>query len=136
MALPPCPFERAILSTAFVCRTSQRQYIAEKEAVTCTQPAAQQRCKQLVAHFRQCAGFALPGLQNNKQLPHGQEMKLKAGGLNGIRSLLELAPNTPCDIKDCLDRLEAQYGQIESISCQALIRSIQAYQGRRGTGSK
>ncbi|MGD9000222.1 MAG: hypothetical protein PVF75_07390 [Granulosicoccaceae bacterium] len=85
---PPCPFERAILSTAFVCGTSQRRYIAEKEAVLCTEPAPQQRCKQLIGYFRQCAGFALPRLQAGGQLPHGQEMKLKAGGLNGICALL------------------------------------------------
>lgn len=136
MSLPPCPFERAILSTAFACHTSQRQYIAEKEAVACTEPAARQRCKQLVEHFRQCAGFALPGLQKNGQLPHGQEMKLKAGGLNGVRSLLELDESAPCDIRNCVDSLIARYTRIESVSCQPIVRSIQGYQGRRGARPK
>ena len=136
MSLPHCPFERVILSTAFVCRTSQRQYVAEKEAVACTAPFARQRCKQLVKQFRQCAKFALPELRNGDQLPHGQEMKLKTGGLKGVQELLQLDTRLPADIRDCVDALADRYLEIESAPCQPIVRAIQTYQGRRGARPK
>lgn len=131
MPLPACPFERAILSTEFSCHSSQRQYIAEKEAVACMVPAALQQCKELIRHFRQCASFALPALKKDAQLPHGQEMKLKAGGLNGICSLLELEDAVPSDIRACVDSLLLRYQHFEAVPCEPVVRSIQAYRGRR-----
>lgn len=141
MSLPACPFERVILSTAFACRRSQRRYIGEKEAIGCTDPGCRQHCKQLIGHFRECAKFALPELRHTAQTPHGQEMKLKIGGLTGVKHLLEANQPSPADaegddISDYVERLLSTCNALSTVPCELITRSIQAYRGRRGTAHK
>ncbi|MGD8741872.1 MAG: hypothetical protein PVH46_00475 [Granulosicoccaceae bacterium] len=68
----------------------------------------------------------LPHLQAGGQLPHGQGMKLKAVGLDGICTLLELEDKDTRDVWLCLDTLVAQYGQIYAIPAEPIVRSIEA----------
>ena len=82
-----CPFERAIQSTLFTCTLSRKTFIGEKENVICSEPSARQDCRALVSQLKKNARFALQLNAPGGLLTHGQEMKLKSGGLQGLQGL-------------------------------------------------
>lgn len=120
----PCPFERVILSTAFSCAAGLRRYVGEKEAISCTEPASQQRCCDLVRHLRDNAGFVLPRLRDSHVLTHAQELRLKAGGLHGVHTLLGEPPDH--DIQQMLRQLATCYPDLALLPTAPLLRAIQA----------
>lgn len=126
-----CPFERAIQSTVFVCTQSLKTYIGEKESVICSTPGARQDCLSLVSQLKKNARFALQLNAPNGLLTHGQEMKLKSGGLQGLQNL-------PCseqssDIHDLLVRAVNEFKSIEQIPYAELVKAISRYKLRQSS---
>mgnify|MGYP000415509350 CR=1 FL=1 len=124
-----CPFERAIQSTLFGCRQSQKTFIGEKESVICSNPNARQDCVALVSQLKKNARFALQLNAPNGLLTHGQEMKLKSGGLQGLQEQL---CNEQCnDVHELLTRAVTEFGHIEQLPYAELVKAISRYKLRR-----
>lgn len=124
-----CPFERAIQSTAFGCTESRKTFIGEKESVICSNLDARQDCVALVAELKKNARFALQLNVPNGLLTHGQEMKLKCGGLQGLQE-------QPCsgqsnDVHELLTCAIAEFGNIEQLPYTELVKAISRYKLRR-----
>ena len=124
-----CPFERAIQSTVFTCTQSRKTFIGEKENVICTNLDARQDCVLLVSQLKKNARFALQLNTPNGLLTHGQVMKLKSGGLQGLQEL-------PCsgqsnDVHELLTRAMAEFGNIEQLPYTELVKAISRYKRRR-----
>ncbi|MGB0723652.1 MAG: hypothetical protein ACPGU7_14775, partial [Gammaproteobacteria bacterium] len=55
----PCPFKKAIFSTVCGCSRNERLFIGDREAMSCKDILAQQRCLDLLERMREAAKFAL-----------------------------------------------------------------------------
>lgn len=126
-----CPFERAIQSTAFDCSQSRKTFIGEKESVICSNLNARQDCVSLVRQLKKNARFALQINTANGLLTHGQEMKLKSGGLRGLQALP--CSNQSSDIHDLLNRVITEFGNIEQLPYADLVKAISRYKLRRSS---
>lgn len=124
-----CPFERAIQSTVFGCTQSRKTFVGEKENVICSNLNARQDCVTLVGQLKKNARFALQLNAPSGLLTHGQEMKLKSGGLQGLQAL-------PCsgqssDVHELLTRAIEEFGNIEQLPYTELVKAISRYKLRR-----
>jgi len=129
MVADNCPFERAIQTVNFNCSQSRKTYIGEKEGVVCTNPDARQACRALVSALKKNARFALRLNSTNEVLTHGQEMKLKCGGLQGLRQNLPGHP--PDDIFEILSQAQACFESIECFPYTDIMQAVADYKLRR-----
>ena len=124
-----CPFERVILSTEFSCTESHKYFYAQKEGIACTTPPARINCQLLVDHLKQNCKFALrqATTTGGSKLTHGQEMKIKSGGLHGLQSVL----NHEADIHSLLTSAIEQYDTLDALPWDKILPSVQAYNVRK-----
>lgn len=135
----PCAFEKALLARCCACSLAQRQNIAEREAVACVAPAAQEQCAALRALLRQKAAFALKVTQAQARLPHALEMKLQCGGLQGVQLATDpeggsgqAGAGPAVDDVHALVRASAEkFGGLANLPYSAIVQSVAAYQIRR-----
>lgn len=126
-----CPFERAIQSTVFVCSQSVKTFIGEKESVVCSNPNARQDCVTLVSQLKKNARFALQTNAPHSLLTHGQEMKLKSGGLQGLQALS--CSKQSNDVHELLTLAIDEYTSIEQLPYPELVKAISRYKLRRSS---
>jgi hypothetical protein len=125
-----CPFERAIQSTVFGCAQSRKTFVGEKENVVCSNLNARQDCVTLVSQLKKNARFALQLNTPGGLLTHGQEMKLKSGGLQGLQGLS--CSGHSSDVHELLTRAIGEFGHIEQLPYAELVKAISRYKLRRG----
>jgi len=129
-----CPFERAIQTVDFGCSQSRKTYIGEKEGVVCTNLDARQDCRQLVSVLKKNARFALRLSSHNTVLTHGQEMKLKCGGLLGLRQCLNI--EDACDdIYTLINEAKKLFDDIPHFPYTDIMRVVADYKLRRSTNT-
>ena len=124
-----CPFERAIQTVHFSCRQSRKTYVGEKEGVICTNLAARQDCVALVSKLKKNARFALKMTKTTPVLTHGQEMKLKCGGLKGLQQQL-VDPVEYNDIHELISACLDQYESVENFPYEQVMRVVAEYRLR------
>jgi len=130
MASDYCPFERAVQTVHFECSQSQKTFIGEKEGIVCTNPNARFKCLELVSELKRNARFALKLAKDNTVLTHGQEMKLKCGGLQGIQQLLS-KPTSDNNIADLIQAAVSEFSSIKDLPFPKIMRVVSEYRLRR-----
>ena len=70
--------------------------------------------------------------QSGDRLPHNMEIRVQAGGLNGITALIggELTA-TVDDIRSLIKQAEAEFGSLEALPYDRIVQSVSSYQGRK-----
>lgn len=128
-----CPFERVILSTQFSCTESHKYFYAHKEGISCKNPPARINCKLLVEYLKQNSKFALKQSPSaDGKLTHGQEMKLKCGGLQGLQNIL----GTEQDIHTLVNIALKKSNELKDLPWEQLLAAVQAYKVRRGKSQR
>ena len=126
----PCIFEKALLTRCYQCQQHQRIMIAGREGMACQSVAGRQMCQRLYHQLKQHANFSLGLTQIGDTLPHGKQMKLLCGGLNGIKVLL--APDKQSDnIYQLLQTIQQHYGDLDAVPYNEVVKSVTQYQGRK-----
>jgi len=125
-----CPFERAVQTVHFSCAQSQRTFIGEKENIICTNLNARTSCIELVKLLKKNARFALKLSKHTSVLTHGQEMKLKCGGIKGIQALLN-KPASAHDIYSLIEDVISEYGALTKLPFPEIMRVVSEYRLRR-----
>ncbi len=136
-----CVFEKAVLTGRYNCEKATRTYIAEREAVGCTEPTAQKQCLRLLNLFRENAAFSLKMTHISGKLPHAREIKIQCGGLNGLLAILPNNPTTKVNsrpatvgignIYSLINTIANEYQRLDRLPLQEIIKSITAYSGRK-----
>lgn len=133
----PCQFEKAVLSSRCACSKAQRLNLAEREAVVCTLQAARLRCQALLDALHQNARFALKQAHQPDAMPHGKEMKVQCGGLQGLQAaLFPESGEGVGDIAGLVEQAVARFGGLEHLPYQEIVRAIAHYQVRKGRREK
>lgn len=125
----PCAFERIVLTRRCGCECAQRFHIAEREGVRCDSRPAYDACAGLLARLHGLARFALHLTDAAAPLPHGKELKVQGGGLEGLQRVVGDGPdvvNIRALVAGTLDR----YGDFAAIPADELVRAISSYKGR------
>ena len=130
MAADYCPFERAVQTVHFRCAQSQTVFIGEKENIVCTNLKARSCCIELVSLLKRNAQFALKLTKHTSVLTHGQEMKLKCGGIRGLQQLLN-KPTSENDIHELINEVKSQYNNLTSLPVPQIMRVVSEYRLRR-----
>jgi len=130
MATDYCPFERAVQTVHFECSESQKTFIGEKEGIVCTNLNARTKCLELISELKRNARFALKITQSNPVLTHGQEMKLKCGGLQGLQQLLSKSASDN-NIADLVQAAINEFNTIKELPFPQIMRVVSEYRLRR-----
>lgn len=127
---PGCRFGKALLARFCECDRSRRHAIAEGESVSCTEPAAAQRCAALGDALRAASVFVLrahPGAA----LPHAAELRLQWGGLQGLAQALGNPDASAVNVHALVALGEARFGAISALPYEQIVRAIAACRPRR-----
>jgi len=130
MAANYCPFERAVQTVHFSCAQSQVTFTGEKENIICTDLNARVHCVELVALLKKNARFALKFAKHTTVLTHGQEMKLKCGGIQGLQELLN-KPESENDIYKLINEALEEYNALSKLPFPQIMRVVSEYRLRR-----
>lgn len=132
----PCAFYKAVLRRCAGCSRAQKVFIAEREAVACKSPGAQQRCKAVVQVMREKALFALKLTHLEGTLPHGKEIKVECGGLLGLQAVIhpELESETVADIHGLLEAAVQKHGSADALPYSDVVKFVVHYQSRPKRG--
>jgi len=130
MAANYCPFERAVQTVHFSCAQSQVTFTGERENIICTNLNARTDCVELVSLLKKNARFALKLAKHNPVLTHGQEMKLKCGGIQGLQEILN-KPSSENDIYSLITAVLAEYRMLTELPFPQIMRVVSEYRLRR-----
>lgn len=134
-----CNFEKAVLSRRCDCICATRFYLADREGIACESPSGQDRCKRFLQLLRENARFVLKLTEISKELPHAKEIKVQHGGLLGLQRILhpDFSSYDQVDNIAGLTSLgEKQFGSLEQLPYQEILKSIASFRGRRRPRSK
>lgn len=128
----PCTFEKAVLARCVACNRSKRIQIAEREAVTCQNPASLTRCTSLHDQLRHNFSFALGVVRGDTPLPHAQEMRVQCGGLKGLQSVLNDSAEVD-DVDALLDDVLHKWENLADLPYSEVVHAAAlCYKGRHG----
>lgn len=131
----PCIYSKAVFSRYFRCSHAENFYLADRIGISCSNTDAWQCCQVLHTHLQEIAHFALKRtpLASNESLPHAQELKLQIGGLLGIQKVLIAAQHIDDmpDIQQLLQQAQQQFGDLQRLPYNQIVRSITVFQPRR-----
>lgn len=128
----PCAFQKAVLNRQCDCSLVERFNLGERECVRCTDYNAARNCWALLQLFREKGRFALGERQIPGALPHAKELRLQAGGLQGLKAALD--PDQRPRVKDIhglAGRAQATYGGLQRLPFEAVAQGIARFCGRR-----
>jgi hypothetical protein len=132
-----CVLEKALNTRTVTCSHSERFYLADREGVGCKSDAAQRRCQDLLNRMREGARFALQMTHIGGPLPHNKEIKVQAGGLQGLQALLHPERENAEQVEDVfglLNAAEQRYGGVADFPYQDMVKHITRFQGRSRRG--
>jgi len=132
-----CPFEKVILGAHAGCAMAQRFAVAERMGVECTSDLALNNCVTLIRLLRENSRFALKVTDTSAPMAFGKEMKVMAGGLIGLETVLHgTGPKQPGrpeikDIHGLISDAQAQFGSLTALPYPAIMPSVAAFQLRK-----
>lgn len=129
----PCPFEKAILQRVCACPRASKCNIAEREALNCQSPEAQEACVAFLHELRKRANFALGLKRTPGALPHAKAMKIQCGGLMGLQNTLDpFAQDVRVsDVFGLMNRALKRFQDMSNIPFDQIVREVTKYEGRR-----
>lgn len=135
----PCLFEKAVLARHCNCRFAHRFCLADREGVACRSEQGHEQCRTLLETLREKARFALQMTQVFGPLPHSKEIKVQAGGLRGLRAVLEREPPKGSGVEDVAGLTEtalSRFGAIERLPFEQIVQHIVRFEGRNRRSAK
>jgi hypothetical protein len=129
-----CPFARTIISTQNRCTHSTRYCVGERVSAACDSTAASADCTALAQLLRENARFALGVTATAGRLTFGKELKILYGGLAGLQELVStgtLVSDRVSDIHALVAGALRQYGTLQDIPYQHIVKNISAYRPAR-----
>jgi hypothetical protein len=126
----PCVFGKVILSRHCACSKVNKRYAAEREMVACSVDAEREQCNALLELLRQNSAFALKLTHVTPPLPHGPEMRVQCGGLQGLQqevvNTLEVV-----DISVLVNAARAKFGSLDNLPYSKIVQSVVSCEVRK-----
>ncbi len=119
----PCVFGKVILSQHCACSRVIKRYAAEREMVACSDELARVKCTELLDSLRQNSAFALKLTHIIPPLPHGPEMRVQCGGLQGLQREVDGAEQVT-DIAALVTAASQKFGNLENLPYSTIVQSV------------
>lgn len=126
----PCAFGKVILSRHCMCSKVVKRYAAEREMVACTVDAEREQCGELLGMLRQNSAFALKMTHITLPLPHGPEMRVQYGGLQGLQQEVD-GISEVTDISALVAAAKEKFGKLESLPYSKIVQSVVSCEVRK-----
>ncbi len=108
------------------CERAVRHLLAERETVSCDLPGAAQTCRKLHELLKEKMVFALK--LTGEPLPHGKEIRLECGGLQGIRKAL--GAEEGIGVRTLVLLSVETFGDLDSLPYPEIVKSVSSYEPR------
>lgn len=119
----PCAFGKVILSRHCACDKVVKLYAAEREMVACSVDAERERCGELLDKLRQNSAFALKLTHITMPLPHGPEMRVQYGGLQGLQQEVS-GVSEVADISALVSAAKDKFGDFDNLPFSKIVQSV------------
>lgn len=119
----PCVFGKVILSRHCACTRVNKRYAAEREMVSCADAGARVHCAELLELLRNNSLFALKLTHLTLPLPHGPEMRVQCGGLQGLQAEVDGATEVT-DIAELVAQATIKFGSLENLPYSKIVQSV------------
>ncbi len=119
----PCVFGKVILGLHCACSREHKRYAAERVMVACSDEMARVKCNELLDSLRQNSAFALKLTHVTPPLPHGPEMRVQIGGLQGLQREVDGAEQV-ADIAALVAAAQQKYGSLENLPYSTIVQSV------------
>lgn len=126
----PCAFGKVILSRHCACSNVNKRYAAEREMVACNVDAEREQCGALLDLLRQNSAFALKLTHVTPPLPHGPEMRVQCGGLQGLQQEMDGSAEV-VDISALIAAARSKYGSLENLPYSKIVQSVVSCEVRK-----
>lgn len=126
-----CPFSKAILGKWCYCPHAK---LAERCSgkMSCTRADdLKQSCHELDQAFKTNTRFILGVVNENDELTHAQLMKIRCGGLAGMKRVLGIDAAQALNVRDVIDKLTIGYGSIENFPYNEIVQDIKNFKHRK-----
>ena len=127
-----CEFEKALTNHKAKCPLARHFWLADREGYACKSEEAAVKCRQVLSKLRENSRFVLKLQEAADKLPHNMEIRVQAGGMQGIQALVKTDQDEIIeDIHGLVLQAEAKYGRLEDMPYNEIVQSVSRFQGRR-----
>lgn len=98
--------------------------------VNCNVDAERERCSELLDQLRQNSAFALKLTHVNPPLPHGPEMRVQCGGLQGLQLEVD-GSEAVLDISALVAAALAKFESLENLPYSKIVQSVVSCEVRK-----
>ena len=88
-------------------------------------------CHELDVAFKNNTRFILGLSNDNDELTHAQLMKIRCGGLAGMRRVLGIDTNELVNVRDVIDITVNEYGDIDNFAYNEIVQDIKNFKHRK-----
>ena len=127
-----CEFEKALTNHKAKCPFARHFWLADREGYACKSEEAAEKCREILKNLRENSRFVLKLQETADKLPHNMEIRVQAGGVQGIQALLNTDQGETIEnIHGLLQQAETQYGCLENMPYNEIVQSVSRFQGRK-----
>jgi len=127
-----CVFEKTLTNNQAKCSLSKHFCLADREGYSCKDVESSLKCAELLVYLRKKSVFVLKLRNIDGPLPHNMEIRVQAGGVEGLAKLLDTeAAETINDINVVVNKVISKFGSLGDLPYSEIIQSVEQFQGRR-----
>lgn len=144
-----CVFEKALTSNQAKCAQSKHFCLADREGYACSDKEYSIKCAEFLEKLRKSSVFALKLRNVSGPLPHNMELRVQAGGINGLTKLNQeklsqerssqekpdkaepQVDEIPTGINDIINRSIERFGSLNDLPYSQIIQSVVQFRGRQ-----
>lgn len=133
LAAVRCEFEKALTNNLCKCSLSKHFWLADREGYACKFEENAAKCDELLKKVREKSRFLLKLQQTGGPLPHNMEIRVQAGGIEGLQKSLhpERIDQKVEDIADIVREALSVYGSMDELPYSKIVQSVAATKVRR-----
>jgi len=126
-----CPFSKPILGRWCQCEHSK---LADRCSgkLSCTRKDdLKESCLELDEAFKINTRFILGVIDSDTELTHAQLMKIRCGGLLGMKKVLKLDNDELVNVRTVISNIESLYGKIDDFPYSEIVKDIKLFKHRK-----
>jgi hypothetical protein len=126
----PCAFAKVILSRHCACSKIIKRYAAEREMIECSVDSERIKCRDMLEQLRHNSMFALKLTHITPPLPHGPEMRVQWGGLQGLQLEVD-GTDDVIDISALVVAAHQKFGSLDDFPYSKIVQSVVSCEVRK-----
>ncbi len=126
----PCAFEKALTNHKAVCAAARHFCLADREGYACVHRDFSDTCAGFLRLLREKSRFVLKVNEVAGPLPHNMEIRIQAGGVDGLKQVVTGSTVQAEGVNGLLREASLRFGGIEKLPYDRIIQAVARFQGR------